>query len=173
MLISEPMNAALNQQIGNEFSSSLQYVAIATYFDAESLPELAGFFYRQAEEERAHAMRFVKYVVDAGGKVQIAAVPESNSRFASAEAAVRSALDGEMEVTGQINQLVNLAIQQSDHITQSFLHRFVTEQLQEVATMDALLRIVQRAGEGGLLHVEQYLARRPALAHTEETGAAG
>ena len=77
MLISQEMTAALNQQIGNEFSASLQYVAIAAHFDSESLPELAAHFYRQADEERAHAMRFVKYVLDAGGRVEIPTIPTS------------------------------------------------------------------------------------------------
>lgn len=160
MLISGQMNTALNEQVGNEFSASLQYVAIATYFDTESLPELANHFYRQAEEERTHAMRFVHYVVDAGGAVNIPAIPEAHSRFRSAEEAVQTALDGEMSVTQQINALVDLAIKESDHITQSMLQWFVAEQLQEVSGMDTLLRIVQRAGEQGLLHVEEYLARR-------------
>jgi hypothetical protein len=70
MLISGEMNAAINEQIGYEFAAMLQSVAIATYFDGEELPMLVGHFYRQAEEERAHALRFVTYVVDAGGAVQ-------------------------------------------------------------------------------------------------------
>lgn len=159
MLISETTNRALNEQIGHEFEASLQYVAIATYFDSESLPELAKHFYRQAEEERMHAMKFVKYIVDAGGSVEIPALPQPQSRFDSAQAAVQRALDGEMLVTRQINSLVDLVIKEPDHITHNFLQWFVTEQLEEVSSMDTLLKIVQRAGESGLLHVEEYLAR--------------
>ena len=159
MLISDRMNAAINQQIGNEFSAELQYVAIAAHFDNESLPELAQHFYTQAEEERMHAMRFVKFLVDAGGKVEIPAISQPQSRFGKAEDAVQKALNGEISVTQQINGLVDLAIKESDHITQTFLNWFVTEQLEEVSSMDTLLRIVQRAGEAGLLHVEEYLAR--------------
>jgi ferritin len=65
MLFSEKMNAAINEQIGREFAASLEYVSIASRFASEGLTELAKHFYRQAEEERDHAMRFVKYVVDA------------------------------------------------------------------------------------------------------------
>jgi hypothetical protein len=68
MLFSEKMNAAINEQIGREFAASLEYVSIASSFASGGLTELAKHFYRQAEEERDHAMRFVKYVVDAGGK---------------------------------------------------------------------------------------------------------
>jgi bacterioferritin B len=163
MMISANMNAALNEQIGNEFSAFLQYVAIAAHFDSESLPELAAYFYRQADEERTHAMRIVKFVVDAGAKVEIPTASAHKSRFASPEDAVRTAYDGEMEVTRQINGLVALAIKESDYITQAILQWFVTEQLEEVSSMDALLKIVQRAGDD-LLHVEEYLARRRNLA---------
>lgn len=172
MLISQEVNAALNQQIGNEFSASLQYVALAAHFDRESLPELAGYFYHQAEEERAHAMRFVKYVVDAGGRVEIPALPEPQTRFGTAEAAVQTALDGEIRVTQQINTLVDLAIQGTDHMTQNFLQWFMAEQLEEVSSAETLLRIVQRAGEEGLLHVEEYLARRKPGSLTAEAGKA-
>ena len=173
MLISQPMNDAINRQIGNEFGASLQYVALAAHFDRESLPELAAYFYRQGEEERAHAMRFVKFVVDAGGRVEIPALPEPQSRFDTVEAAVRTALDGEITVTRQINDLVDLASQESDHITHSTLQWFVTEQLEEVSSAETLLRIVQRAGEGGLLHVEEYLARQKSAPLTSEAGATG
>ena len=159
MIISERMNQALNQQMGNEFSASLQYVAIAAYFDSEGLPELAAHFYRQAADERDHAMRFVRYVVSAGGRVDIPAIPEARSRFGTAEEALRRALDGETEVTRQINALVDLAIRETDHITHNALQWFVTEQLEELASMEALLKIVERAGESGLLHVEEYVAR--------------
>src|SRR5207245_11723319 len=79
MLFSKKMNAAINEQIGREFAASLEYVSIASSFASEGLPELAKHFYRQAEEERDHAMRFVKYVVDAGGKVAIPAIPATKS----------------------------------------------------------------------------------------------
>jgi ferritin len=167
MLISEQVNQALNQQVGNEFNASLQYVALAAHFDAEDLPELAAYYYRQAEEERDHAMRFVKYVVDAGGRVEIPALSGPQSRFETAEEAVRKALDGEMAVTRQINALADLAITQSDHITRNFLQWFMTEQLEEVSSAETLLHIVRRAGEPNLLLVEEYLARR------KPAGAAG
>ena len=170
MLISNPMNAALNEQIGYEFNASLQYVAIAAHFDAESLPELARYYYRQAEEERDHAMRIVKYVVDAGGAVEIPQIPQPQSRFHTTEEAVQKALEGELTVTREINTLMDLAIKESDHTTQNFLRWFVTEQLEEISSAQTLLRIVQRAGEQGLLHVEEYLSRqrRPADAAEEE-----
>jgi bacterioferritin B len=168
MIISEEMNAALNEQVGNEFSASLQYVAIAAYFARESLPELAAHFYLQAEEERAHALRFVRFLVDAGSEVHIPAIPEARGRFRTAEEAVKKALDGEVAVTQQVTALVDRAIKEADHITHNALQWFVTEQLQELSSMETLLRIVQRAGEQGLLHVEEYLARHRSVSAAVE-----
>ncbi len=159
MLISQKMNAAINEQIGREFAASLQYVAIASHFGTQGLPGLGGHFYRQAEEERDHAMRFVRYVGDAGGHVTIPAVAAPKSDFATAEQAVKLSLDWEEEVTRQIHALVDLAIKENDHTTRNALQWFVDEQLEEVSSMSQLLSVVRRAGEGNLLLVEQYLAR--------------
>ena len=104
------MKAALTEQIGHEFAAMLQYVTIATYFESEGLPRLAQHFYRQAEEEREHAMRFVRYVVETGGEVAIPAIPAVKSGFGSAEEAVQLSLDQELMVTRQINALMDQAI---------------------------------------------------------------
>jgi ferritin len=160
MLISKVLEEAFNVQVGREFGASLQYVNIAAYFDADDLPELAAFFYRQSDEERMHAMKFVKYVIDAGGQVRVPGVEEPKYDFASAEEAGQAALAWEEEVTAQINGLMDMAISQNDHIAQDFLRWFVTEQLEEVSTMTTLLNVIRRAGSN-ILWVEDYLARNP------------
>lgn len=162
MLISKKMNRAINEQIGNEFNAMMQYIAIASYFSMEGLTQLAGHFYQQADEERHHALRFVKFVLDAGGTVDIPATPAPKNKFRNAAEAVRYSLDQEKEVTEQINGLVELAIKESDHITQRNLDWFVNEQLEEVSSMDQLLKVIQRAGDQNLLYVEDYLARQKA-----------
>jgi len=167
MLTSREMNEAINEQIGHEFAAMLQYVAIATHFDGEGLPMLARHFYRQAEEEREHAMRFVRYVVDAGGQVTIPAIPAGQSTFRSAEEAVARSLDRELTVTKQINALMDRAIEEHDHTTRNALEWFVEEQLEEVSSMETLLRMVQRAGDAGLLFVENYLGQGQPAHHTE------
>jgi len=159
MLISQKMNTAINEQVGREFGAFLQYVAIAAHFDAQTLPRLAKHFYRQADEERDHAMRFVHYVVEAGGSAAIPAVAAPKGAFTSAEQAVQLSLDWEEEVTRQIHSLVTLAVTERDYTTQNFLQWFVEEQLEEVSSMSALLSVVRRAGEGNLLLVEGYLVR--------------
>jgi ferritin len=160
MLIKKDLEVAINAQVGREFGASLQYVNIATYFDGEDLPQLAAFFYRQADEEHMHAMKFVKYIVEAGGHVRIPMVEAPKNEFSSAEEAVKLSLDWELEVTRQINNLMEIAIDQKDHIAQEFLRWFVNEQLEEVSTMQTLLRTVQRAGNN-LLMVEEFLVRNP------------
>jgi ferritin len=160
MLISKKINDAINQQIGNEFGASLQYVAIAAHFDEEALPQLAAHFYKQAEEERDHAMRFVKFLVEADGQVVIPAVPAPKHKFATAEEAVKLSLDWELEVTDQIHKLVDLAKKEVNYTTDNFLQWYVKEQLEEVSSMDALLKVIRRAGEGGLLRVEEWLVRK-------------
>lgn len=160
MLISKKMNAAINRQICYEFSAMLQYVAIASHFVGESLHQLAAHFYHQADEERDHAMRFIKYLLDAGGHAEIGDIPAPQNRFKTVEEAVKLSLDQEKKVTEQINQLMELAIKERDHISQNALAWFVNEQLEEVSSMDSLLKVVQRAGPANLLYVEDYLARR-------------
>lgn len=160
MLISKELEGMMNVQIGSEFGASLQYVNIAAYFDADSLPQLAAFFYRQAEEEKMHALKFVDYIVDTGGQVRIPDVEGPKSDFKSAMEAAQAALDWEIEVTNQINALMDLAIEQNDHIAQEFLRWFVAEQLEEVSTMDTLVTVVNRVGTN-MLWVEDYLARNP------------
>jgi bacterioferritin B len=159
MIATDRLIAALNRQIGNEMGASLQYTVLAAHFDGQTLPELAKFFYRQSDEERAHAMKFVHFVNDVGGKVAIPAIPAPKSEFTSAEAAVQLALDWERQVTQQIYDLTDIATEDRNHIARRFLDWFVDEQLEEMKTMAGLLQVIQRAGEDRLIYVEDYLAR--------------
>src|SRR5947207_12898713 len=117
MLTSQKVIDAINEQIGYEFSASLQYYAIAAHFGAEALPQLAQHFFKQAEEEKGHALRFMKYVVDAGGLVVIPAIDAPKSNFKTPKDAVKLSLDQEVTVTKQINALVGLARKENDYIT--------------------------------------------------------
>lgn len=162
MLASDKLIKAFNQQIGNEMGASMQYIAIASYFDSETLPQLARFFYRQSAEEREHAMRFVKFINDVGGKVSIPALPAPESDFASAEEAVAKAVSWEEDVTRQIYDLVEVAKADKNYVGVRFLDWFVEEQLEEVTTMNDLLAVIRRAGPDRLLFVEEYLVRQRA-----------
>jgi ferritin len=161
MLIKQSMVDALNKQVIEEFTASAQYIAIALYFDSETLPELAGFFHIQATEEHGHAMKLLQYINDAGGQTLVPATREPKNHFETAEEVVQLALNQELKVTEQINTLVDLAVQENDHLTRQFLQWFVAEQLEEVSSMTDLLNVVKRAGEANLLLVEDFLARHP------------
>ena len=159
MLASQKIIDAFNVQVGNELGASNQYVAIASYFDNEDLEELSQFFFRQADEERVHAMKFVHFILDVDGKVALPEVVAPRADFDSAREAVALSLSWEREVTEQIYRLVDLCQEERNHICLRFLDWFVTEQLEEVSTIQTLLGIVKRAGEDNLLYVEDYLSR--------------
>ena len=169
MQVSDKLLTALNVQVGHELGASSLYLAIASYFGSESLSELSRFFFRQSEEEREHALKFIHFIIDVGGQLEVPDVPAASSGFASAEEAVAAALSSEERVTQQIYDLVDLARDERNHIADQFLDWFVSEQLEEVASMGALLQVVQRAGDS-LLLVEEYLAREGQLGGKAEAG---
>jgi bacterioferritin B len=162
--------AALNEQIAHEFAASQQYIAIAVSYDAETLPQLASHFYRQAVEERNHAMIIVQYLLDANEKAVIPAVDAPQIDFADAVAPVALALEQEKRVTEQIVGLVKLARDEGDLVGEQFLHWFLQEQREEVSSMSDLLQVVER-GRDNLLLVEDHLARRSGGETALEAGA--
>jgi ferritin len=151
--------AALNDQVANEFAASQQYVAIAVYYDGETLPQLASHFYRQAVEERNHAMMIVQYLLDADLSVIVPAVEAPQTSFSDAVAPVQLALDQEKRVTEQISELADLAREEGDLVGAQFLDWFLKEQREEVSSMSDLRTIVERASASNLLLAEEYLAR--------------
>ena len=168
--------AALNEQISNEFAASQQYVAAAVYYDAETLPRLAAFFYRQALEEREHAMMMIRYLLDTGEEVQIPDIKSVPTTYADGSQPVKGALDQEKRVSDEIFSLFELALAQEKRVTdqisalaakardegdyqgEQFMQWFIKEQVEEVATMSDLLKVVERADDNPLL-AEEYLAR--------------
>lgn len=148
----------LNEQIGNEFAAHQQYVAIAVHYDAETLPQLARFFYRQALEERTHAMMMVQYLIDVEEEVRIPDISAQQTRYADAVAPVRMALEQEQRVGEEINALFKLARELEDYKAEQFMQWFVKEQVEEVSLMTDMLNVIERAGDN-LLLAEDYIAR--------------
>ena len=149
---------ALNEQISNEFAASQQYVAAAVYYDAETLPRLAAFFYRQALEEREHAMMMIQYLLDVGEEVRIPDIKSQQTHYADGSDPVRMALEQEERVSDEIYALFELAREIKDYRAEHFLQWFVKEQVEEVALMSDLLNVVERSREN-LLLTEDYIAR--------------
>lgn len=150
--------AQLNEQIAYEFAASQQYIANAVHYDAETLPQLAAFFYRQAVEERNHALMMVQYLLDAGAEVAIPGVAAPESSFGDIVAPVALALEQEQRVSDQIARLAATARDEGDFVSEQFTQWFLKEQVEEVATMSALLTVVQRSSDDSLA-IEDYVAR--------------
>lgn len=170
LAMSDDLLRAMNAQVGAELGASVQYVLLAAYFDGRGLPGLARFFYAQADEERDHALRFARFVVDSGARLRIPAIPEQKTGFGSAAEAVGLALAWEEDVTRRICALVDQAKRDPHPIAERFLDWFVNEQHEEVTSMQALLDVVEHAGEDDLLAVEDHLAREGRPDSAEETG---
>ena len=152
---------AVNEQVGYEFAASQQYIAIATYFDAETLPNLAAHFYRQAVEERNHAMMLVQFLLDSDQDVTISGVDAPRTTFKDAAEPVALALEQEKRVTEQIADLAKLAREEGNFVGEEFLNWFLKEQREEVSSMNDLLKLVERALESNILLAEDALARAP------------
>jgi ferritin len=161
---------ALNGQIGYEFGASQQYVAIAVHYDAQTLPQLAAHFYRQAVEERNHAMMMVQYLLDADEAVRIPGVAAPQTEFDGVVAPVALALAQEKQVTGQIADLVRLAREEGDLVGEQFLLWFLQEQREEISSMSSLLDVVERSRDNVML-IEDFLAREAGGESPLEAGA--
>ena len=155
---SERFVEALNEQIGREFSAAHQYTAVGAYYDRLTFPRLAKFFYEQAEEERGHAMKMVNYLRDTGADLNLGEVPAPRNDFADHVEPIRLALEYEKKVTVSIAGLFEIARETNDYASESFMQWFVDEQVEEEATMDALLQVAERVREYPMM-VEEFLAR--------------
>ncbi len=161
---------ALNEQISNEFAAHQQYVAAAVYYDAETLPRLAAFFYRQALEEREHAMMMIRYLLDVGEEVRIPDIKAQQTSFDDGAAPVRMALQQEQRVSDEIFGLFELARELKDYRAEQFLQWFVKEQVEEVSLMGDLLNVVERSRDN-LLLAEDYIAREKLGEESEDATA--
>jgi ferritin len=148
----------LREQVGHEFDAHQQYVAIAVWFDNADLPQLARHYYRQALEERNHAMMIVQYMLDRDLAVQIPAGGPVRNDFADVVAPIALALSQEKQVTTQIEAIFRAARDEGDALGEQFLLWFLKEQVEEVASASTLLTVAERAGTN-LFDLENYVAR--------------
>jgi bacterioferritin B len=156
---------ALNEQVANEFAASHQYVAIAAHYEAQTLPQLAGFFYAQAVEEREHAMMMIKYLLDTDSPVQLGEVAAPQAGFVDHIAPIQLALEQERTVSGQIGDLFRIARDEGDYLSEQFVQWFLREQVEEVATMTELLDVAERVRDFPMT-LEEFISR-------EKPGGAG
>jgi ferritin len=160
--------ARLNEQLGYEFGAHQQYVAIATYYDALTMPQMAALFYKQAFEERDHAMMMIQYLLDADAEVRIPALEAPVMDFADVVSPVKLALDQEKRVTDQINELTRIARDENDFASDQFMQWFVKEQVEEVSKMSDLLNVVTRSASD-YERIEDWVAREDSGAGSDPT----
>ncbi|MDH6282237.1 ferritin [Prescottella agglutinans] len=151
-------HALLHDQIRNEFNASHQYLAAAVYFDNADLPQLARHFYKQANEERNHAMMIIQYFLDRDITVELTGVDPAKSHFENTREPIALALAQEKAVTEEVVQLARTARDDGDYLGEQFMQWFLKEQVEEVARMTTLLTIADRAGSN-LFNLEDFVAR--------------
>ncbi len=161
-MINKKVEEALNAQINAEMYSAYLYLSMAAYFESVDLGGCANWMKAQAQEEMIHAMKIYDYVSECGGRVTLKAIDAPPTVWDSPLAVFEQAYSHEQYVTSLINKLMNLAIAEKDHATQIFLQWFVTEQVEEEASANAVVQRLRLAGEssGGLFMVDRELGQR-------------
>jgi ferritin len=159
MKISKELNYAINAQIGHELLASNIYINMAAYFNSLGLLRLSGMFFEQSTEEREHAEKFIHYLLDVEADVEVPAIEKAHNEFKSVEQAFELALNWEKEVTVKINDLMSIAIEEKDYASQDFLRWFVTEQVEEEATMSHLLTLAKGLGERSIFMLENLIGQ--------------
>ncbi len=146
-MLSKQMENALTEQINAEFYSSYMYLSMATYFDSIGLPGAAQWMKAQTEEEWFHGMKLLNFVNERGGKVTLKAIKQPPTKWKSALNVFQDVLAHEQKVTGLINNLVNLALDERDHATNIFLQWFVSEQVEEEDSVGSVLDKLKLIGK--------------------------
>lgn len=161
-MLKEKIQEALNKQIVAELYSSYLYLSMEAYFHSINLPGFANWMRVQTQEENAHGLMIFDYVAERGGKIKLGPIEQPPTEWDSPQAVFEAVYKHEQKVTGLINDLVDLAIEEKDHATNNFLQWFVKEQVEEEANADALLQKLKRIGDDGrgLLMLDQELAKR-------------
>ena len=155
---SERFVNALNDQIGKEFNAAHQYTALAAWYDRETFPRLAKFFYGQADEERGHAMKMVDYLRDTNSELRLGQVAAPKTDFTDHVEPIRLALEHERKVTVSISEIFEIARDTNDFASESFMQWFVDEQVEEESSMESLLQVAERVREYPMM-LEEFLAR--------------
>ncbi len=161
-MLSERINKLINEQIQKEFYSAYLYLGMEAFFSNLNLDGFANFFRIQVQEERDHAMKFFDYINQKGGKVELLQIDAPEANFESAEEILAKTLNHEQFVTQSIYNIVNAAMDEKDHATNTFLQWFVTEQVEEEATMEKYLRKLQliKNDPNGLFMLDSEMAQR-------------
>ncbi len=162
MKISEKMQDALNEQINAEFYSAYLYLSMAGYLESQDLSGMSHWMKKQADEELEHGMKLFDYLIERGGTVALKRIEEPPSSWDSPMAVFQESYEHEQKVTGLINKLYDSAKAEGDHATEISLQWFITEQVEEEASVSAVLEKLRMSGGKGhaLLLLDRELAQR-------------
>jgi ferritin len=146
----EDLEAAFNRQVTMELASATAYLQMAAFFADSNLVGMSAWMRAQAAEERAHADRFLDFILDRGNRVHIGEVPAPKAEFDGPEPAFEAALDQERAVTEAIHALYRLASDRGDLASFPFLQAFIAEQNEEESTVHKILdRLRLASGDSG------------------------
>ncbi|MGQ9732832.1 MAG: ferritin [Candidatus Zipacnadales bacterium] len=160
-MLSDKMQAALNKQINAEIWSGYIYLSMAANFRRLNLAGAAHWMECQFKEELMHAWKLMDYIHDRGGKVTLMPIEAVPTEWDTALAAYQFGYEHEIKVSAMINDLVNLATEEKDHASTSFLQWYVDEQVEEEASFDEVVQKLKLVGDGGgLFMVDRELAQR-------------
>ncbi len=161
-MLSKKLLEAINHHINYELYSEYIYLAMAAYCDAQDLSGCANFFKVQVEEERFHAMKFYDYVVQMDGRVTLGHIAEPRNEYGSILEVFKEALKHEQLVTRRIYDLADIASDEREHATMSFLKWFIDEQVEEENTISTIVKRLERIGEDStaLYMLDAELAQR-------------
>ncbi|UCE06289.1 MAG: ferritin [bacterium] len=148
-MISDKMAAKINEQIKNELYSGHLYLSMAAYCSSVDMDGFANFFIVQEQEERFHAMKFYHYLVEQNQDVKIYGLDQPKQDFKSLEEVFDMAWKHEQKVTSLLNDIMHLAVEEKDFATQSLMHWYIDEQVEEEASMLGILKKIQMLGEKG------------------------
>ena len=170
-MLTEKMQTALNGQLNAELYSSYLYLSMNAYFKSVNLDGFANWMYYQAQEELEHSMKFYDFVIQRGGKVVLTEIDAPPTEWDSPMAVFEATLAHEQKVTGLINDLVEVALEERDHATNIFLQWFVSEQVEEEESVSGVLEQLKLMGDaqGGLFMIDRELAKRGPSGSSEES----
>lgn len=161
-MLKDKLQKELNKQINKEIFSSYLYLSMAAYFETLTLKGFANWMYVQSQEELTHAMRIFKYVIDKGGKVELAAMEAPKKEWKNTLDAFEASYEHEKFITKSIDDLVTLAIEEKDYATQRMLDWFVNEQVEEETNVTEIIEKIKLTGmqNTGLLFIDKELQSR-------------
>jgi len=156
------MEKALNKQVNAEMYSSYLYLAMESYFQSVSLTGFAKWMRGQVQEEMFHGMKIYDYVHERGGRAQFEAIAKPQTQWDSPLAAFEHILAHEESVTELINNLIDVALDVRDHAAKAFLNWFITEQVEEEATVGEIVARLRLIGDdsSGLFLLDSELSKR-------------